>query len=465
MSEKKFQIGLIGLGVMGANLARNFASKGFSTLVFNRTFSKTEEFLKEFGKAEVGALLGGVESLENLVKGLEKPRKIILMVQAGSAIDEVYQALRQFLEKGDIVIDGGNSFYLDSEKRFKKAAEDGLEFVGMGVSGGEEGALHGPSLMPGCSETAWKELKPFLEKVAARDFGGEPCVSKIGEGGAGHFVKMVHNGIEYGIMQLIAETYQLMKKRGLNNDQIADQFDKLSNSKIAGFLTEITAKVLKKKTGEGEFLIDIILDKAAQKGTGAWTAVEGLNSGVPISSISEAVVARSLSSFKEMRVKMGELYGDFSVGKYQVKDWDLEKVLLAGMTIIYAQGWHLIKEVSDRQNWGVNLPETARIWQGGCIIRSNLLVEFAKNLDVENLLLNGRSKDLLRESIGDLRALILEGVENGVAVPVAAGSLGYFDGLKEGRGPANLIQGLRDFFGAHQFEKIGMDGLFHEKWE
>ncbi|MGL5830940.1 MAG: NADP-dependent phosphogluconate dehydrogenase, partial [Candidatus Altimarinota bacterium] len=428
MSEKKFQIGVIGLGVMGANLARNFASKGFDTLVFNRTFAKTEEFLKEFGGEE--SKLEGVKSLEELVNGLAKPRKILLMVQAGSAVDEVMISLSGLLEKGDIIIDGGNSFYHDSQRRFKLAAEKGLEFVGMGVSGGEEGALNGPSLMPGCSVQAWSELKPFLEKVAARDFGGKACVSRIGEGGAGHFVKMVHNGIEYGIMQLIAETYQLMKMAGLGNDEIAKQYEQLEKSKIAGFLTEITAKVLRKRTAEGEFLIDVILDKAAQKGTGAWTAVEGLNHGVPVSSISEAVLARSLSSFKNMRVEMEEMYGDFSPGKFVKKNWNLEKVLLAGMTIIYAQGWHLIKEVSDKQKWGVQLAETARIWQGGCIIRSKLLVEFAKMLDGENLLLNKNSKELLWESGGDLRVMVLEAVENGVAVPVAAGSLGYFDGMK-----------------------------------
>lgn len=460
--ENKFQIGVIGLGVMGANLARNFVSKGFSTLVFNRTYARTEEFIKEYGEEK----LVGVENLEELITGLEKPRKILLMVQAGSAVDEVMQTLEKHLEKGDIIVDGGNSFYQDSERRFTWAKQRELEFVGMGVSGGEEGALLGPSLMPGCSEKAWGELKPLLEKVAAKDFGGEACVSRIGKGGAGHFVKMVHNGIEYGIMQLIAECYHLLKRAGLDNEEIAQRFEKLEGSRIAGFLTEITAKVLKKKNSEGEFLTEIILDKAAQKGTGAWTAVEGLNNGVPVSSISEAVLARSLSSFKDLRVEMEKMYEGFSSSKYKSLKWDLEKVLLAGMMVIYAQGWHLIKEISDKQRWEVDLAETARIWQGGCIIRSKLLVEFSKILgeSKENLLLNKLSKKLLEEAVKDLRKMILEGVENGVAIPVATASLAYFDGIRCGRGPANLIQGLRDFFGAHQFEKIGEVGLFHENW-
>jgi 6-phosphogluconate dehydrogenase len=389
------------------------------------------------------------------------------MVQAGQAVDEVMAVLEKYLEKGDIIIDGGNSFYQDSERRFSWAEERGLEFVGMGVSGGEEGALVGPSLMPGCSEKAWGELRPLLEKIAARDFGGEACVSRIGGGGAGHFVKMVHNGIEYGIMQLIAECFHLMKKSGLNNDEIAADFERLSESNISGFLTEITAKVLKRKTADGKFLTEIILDKAAQKGTGAWTAIEGLNSGVPVSSISEAVLARSISSFKDLRQEMGEMYADFSKVEFKSFQWNLEKVLLAGMVMIYAQGWQLIKEISDKKGWKVDLSETARIWQGGCIIRSKLLVEFSGILkeSLDNLLLNDLSKKLLNQSVDDLRCLVVEGVKNGVAVPVAAASLAYFDGIREGRGPANLIQGLRDFFGAHQFEKIGESGLFHENWE
>ena len=457
-------LGLIGLGVMGANLARNFASRGINTAVFNRTYERTENFLKDFGNEN----LNGYKTLEEFISSLKAPRMIILMVKAGEAIDEVMKELAPLLKSGDIVVDAGNSFFEDTVRRNKEWAGIEINFVGMGVSGGEEGALHGPSIMPGGSEEAWTSLQPVLEKIAARDFNGGACVAHIGAGGAGHYVKMVHNGIEYAIMQLIAEIYDLARKaEGKSAGEIAGIFEKIQSGTTQSFLTEITIPVLLRKEGE-DFLLDKVLDKAAQKGTGGWTAVEGLNKGVPISAISEAVFARGLSAQKDLRVILGDIYGLRTPTVDNSIKIDYEAVMMFGMLVAYAQGLHLIAIASAQYDWKVNLAEVLRIWQGGCIIRSTLL----KNLR-EVFLISKTSIHLFEsreiatnilEVTPAFRNFVVKAVQNEIALPVAASMMAYFDGLKDPNGPANLIQGLRDSFGAHTFERVDKPGIFHENW-
>lgn len=464
------QIGVMGLGVMGANLARNFASREIRTAVFNRTFQKTADFLKTNEAAEKGGkFLVGFEKLQDFVTALEKPRRILLMVQAGAAVDEVISGLRPLLEMGDVIIDGGNSFFMDTVRRANELAVSGLNFVGMGISGGEEGALLGPSLMPGGSDEAWTSLKPVLEKIAARDFAGGPCVTHVGRDGAGHYVKMVHNGIEYAMMQLIAEIYDYTRKmEGRSAGEIAGIFEKIQNGPAQSFLSEITIPVLKHKDMEsGDFLVNKILDKAAQKGTGGWTAMEGFKTGAPISAISEAVFARSLSSFKSERTKLAKLY-EVKKDRAMKVEIDFEKVMLFGMIIAYAQGIHLIAQAAREYKWTVNLAEICRIWQGGCIIRSELLKTlkeaFDRQADLEIILEDEMIVKLLKESVEEFRKLVLAGIDGSVALPVSAAMLSYFDGITSDLSPANLIQGLRDFFGAHTFERADKSGVFHEQW-
>lgn len=467
---EKAQIGVVGLGVMGANLARNFASRGISTAVFNRTFQRTVDFLKANIAADTGGkFLVGFEKLQDFVTALEKPRRILLMVQAGVAVDEVISSLKPMLEMGDVIIDGGNSFFMDTVRRANELAVSGLNFVGMGISGGEEGALHGPSLMPGGSDEAWANLKPVLEKIAARDFAGGPCVTHIGRDGAGHYVKMVHNGIEYAMMQLIAEIYDYGRKmEGRAAGEIAEIFERIQNGRAQSFLSEITIPVLKHKDMEsGDFLVNKILDKAAQKGTGGWTAMEGFKTGAPISAISEAVFARSLSSFKSERTKLTKLY-EVKKERGMKVEIDFEKVMLFGMTIAYAQGLHLIAQAAKEYKWTINLSEVCRIWQGGCIIRSDLLKilknAFDSQKELEVILENEMIVKLLKESVEEFRKLVLAGISGSVALPVSASMLSYFDGITSDISPANLIQGLRDFFGAHTFERTDKSGVFHEQW-
>jgi 6-phosphogluconate dehydrogenase len=456
------QIGVIGLGTMGANLARNFASKGFATAVFNRSYERTAEFLKEHGEEK----LLGFEKLEDFVTSLELPRRIVLMVTAGPAIDEVMKTLQPFMSKGDVVIDGGNSFFEDTERRAREWSGQGINFVGCGISGGEEGALHGPSIMPGGSAEAWTALKPLLEKIAARDFEGGACVTHVGQGGSGHYVKMVHNGIEYAMMQLIAEIYDFNRKIGKKTAaEIAEVFEKIQAGPAQGFLTEITIPVLKRREGE-DFLVNKVLDKAAQKGTGTWTGMEGLKKGVPISAISEAVFARGLSAQKEMREKLSEIYKK-PLPKEAV-EMDYGNIMLFGMLIAYAQGLHLIAQASKEYNWQIDLAEVARIWQGGCIIRSILLKEirqaFQKNSGLSHLLEDQQIAGWAMNDAQLFRKFVLQALQDGIALPVSASMMAYFDGITEENSPANLIQGLRDFFGAHTFERVDKPGIFHENW-
>lgn len=461
---EKAKIGVIGLAVMGANLARNFASRGILTAVFNRTYQRTKDLLEAHPQEK----LAGFENMQDLVDALEKPRRLILMVQAGEAVDEVLNQLLPLLEKGDYVIDGGNSFFEDTERRHKKASEQGINFLGMGISGGEEGALLGPSLMPGLSKEDWMHFEDIFGQIAAKDFGGRPCVTPIGPGGAGHYVKMVHNGIEYAMMQLIAEIYDFNRKaRSLPAPAIAEIFEKANQGKSASFLAEITAKVLRHQDNQsGKPLVDMILDKAAQKGTGGWTSVESIKLGAGAEMIGEAVSARSISSFRDLRIKLNSgLDCNYLQSNIEI-NWD--NVLYMGMLVAYIQGLFLIKLAAENYHWPINLAEVCRIWQGGCIIRSKLLIElreaFLQDSEIKNLLENKNILDLVTDNLTDWENFVIEATRIGVAIPAAASAQNYLLAITDKTSPANLIQGLRDFFGAHTFERVDQAGTFHENW-
>ena len=463
-------IGVIGLGVMGANLARNMANHKISTVVFNRTSSKMETFIAEHGNSH----LEGSVHLEGLVESLEKPRKIILMVPAGQAVDEIIDQLTPLLSKDDIIIDGGNSFYKDTERRFKVLQKKGIEFVGCGISGGEEGALNGPSLMPGGSNKAWKVLKPILEQIAAKDFKGKPCVTYVGEGASGHYVKMVHNGIEYGVMQLMAETYDMLRNLyGLKAPEIGAIFAKFNKGNLQSYLFEIAGKVLVKKDGKG-YMVDKILDVAGQKGTGSWTSHEALFSMVPLPTITEAVFARFISAYKPVRTSLQKVY---SITKVQ-PDIDLndflevlEVALYGALVSTYAQGYDLLCQADKVNGWGLNLAEISRIWQGGCIIRADLLVFLEK---AYGGMKDAKEKHLfevpvvvttLKYSMPRLRALVAFSSQMAVPVSAFSSALSYFDMVTRAESPANFIQGLRDYFGAHTYQRIDKKGVFHTDWE
>jgi 6-phosphogluconate dehydrogenase len=455
---------------MGANLARNFASHGIGTSVFNRTFARTESFLKEFGSEQ----LQGFEQLEDFISSLEKPRRIFLMVQAGAAVDEVLGKIYGLLDPGDYIIDCGNSYYEDTERRQIQAAAQKLNFIGMGISGGEEGALKGPSLMPGMTAPDWQHFEKVLETIAARDFQGGACVTPVGAGGAGHFVKMVHNGIEYAILQLIAEIYDYNRKvAGLGADAIAGIFTKAAGGKAASFLTEIAAAVLRHKDGGTEKpLVDLILDRASQKGTGGWTAIESFKFGAPAEMIGEAVSARTISSLKELRLGLsknpflasGNL--DRTVSGAE-PDW--EKVLLAGMIVAFTQGFQLIKLASEQKDWQVNPAELARIWQGGCIIRAGILSQlqqaWLKTPSMSVLLEDTAMQQILKSAFPELQKFVVKSASAGLAVPASASAFNYLLAISDPNAPANLIQGLRDLFGAHTFERTDQKGIFHEDWQ
>ncbi len=459
------QIAIIGLGVMGGNLARNFAGRGVMTAVYNRTWQRTEDYLKQYG----GAPLSGYENLSDLVAALQTPRKIILMVQAGAPVDEMLEQLLPLLEKGDYVIDGGNSFFTDTERRQARAAESGVNFVGMGISGGEEGALYGPSLMPGLTKEQWPEFEPLLTAVAAKDFAGQACCAPLDGGGAGHYVKMVHNGIEYAMMQLIAEIYDFNRKAlGLSAAEISQIFAKANMGKSASFLVEITSKVLAHNDAiTGQSVVDIILDKAAQKGTGGWTSIESLRLGAGAEMIGEAVAARSLSSLKSLREILSATRS-VNQSDQVLTDINWDNVLYTGMLIAYVQGFFLINLAARQYNWQIDLAEVCRIWQGGCIIRSKLLIDlreaYLKNREIEHPLESTNLTKLIQDNWPDWREFILAATESNIAIPASASAYNYFLTITDNKTPANLIQGLRDFFGAHTFERVDRPGIFHENW-
>ncbi|ADM38396.1 NADP-dependent phosphogluconate dehydrogenase [Bacillus spizizenii] len=465
----KQQIGVIGLAVMGKNLALNIESRGFSVSVYNRSSSKTEEFLQEAkGKNVVGTY-----SIEEFVQSLETPRKILLMVKAGTATDATIQSLLPHLEKDDILIDGGNTYYKDTQRRNKELAESGIHFIGTGVSGGEEGALKGPSIMPGGQKEAHELVKPILEAISAK-VDGEPCTTYIGPDGAGHYVKMVHNGIEYGDMQLISESYFILKQvLGLSADELHEVFAEWNKGELDSYLIEITADIFTKKDEEtGKPLVDVILDKAGQKGTGKWTSQSALDLGVPLPIITESVFARFISAMKEERVKASGLLSGPDVKPVTENKEELieavRKALFMSKICSYAQGFAQMKAASEEYNWDLKYGEIAMIFRGGCIIRAAFLQKIKEAYDrepeLDNLLLDSYFKNIVESYQGALRQVISLAVAQGVPVPSFSSALAYYDSYRTAVLPANLIQAQRDYFGAHTYERTDKEGIFHTEW-
>ncbi len=465
------RIGVTGLAVMGANLARNIARHGVPVAVHNRTAARTREFMEEHGSE--GALTAA-ESLEDFVAALERPRRIIVMVKAGPPVDGVLDDLMPLLDEGDIVIDAGNSHFADTRRRTSACAERGLRFLGIGVSGGEEGALLGPSIMPGGSREAYGEVEEVLTAIAAQ-VDGTPCCTYVGPDGAGHYVKMVHNGIEYADIQLIAEAYDLLRHvAGVPVAEIAAIFDGWNTGDLESFLIEITARVLG-KTDErtGGPLIDVIVDQAEQKGTGRWTSQDALELGVPLTAITEAVFARTLSSLRdERRVAAGTLAGPVAGAKGGrgpdgLVD-DVQRALYASKVVAYAQGFQQMAAASRAYDWDLDLGAMATIWRGGCIIRARFLNRIrdahADGASPANLLMVPYFRDAVAEAQVAWRRVVVRATEAGIAVPAFSSSLAYYDGYRREHGPAGLIQGLRDFFGAHTYRRVDSEGAFHVRW-
>ncbi|QII49726.1 NADP-dependent phosphogluconate dehydrogenase [Bacillus paralicheniformis] len=465
----KQQIGVVGLAVMGKNLALNIESRGFTVSVYNRSSEKIEEFLKE---AE-GKNVVGTYSIEEFVQSLEKPRKILLMVKAGTPTDATIQSLLPHLEKGDILIDGGNTYYKDTQRRNRELAESGIHFIGTGVSGGEEGALKGPSIMPGGQKEAHELVKPILEAISAK-VDGEPCTTYIGPDGAGHYVKMVHNGIEYGDMQLISESYFILKHIvGLSSDELHEVFSEWNKGELDSYLIEITADIFTKKDEEtGKPLVDVILDKAGQKGTGKWTSQSALDLGVPLPIITESVFARFISSMKEERVKASKLLsGPEAKPAAENKEELIEavrKALFMSKICSYAQGFAQMKAASEEYGWDLKYGDIAMIFRGGCIIRAAFLQKIKEAYDrdpeLDNLLLDPYFKNIVEGYQGALRKTISLAVEQGIPVPCFSSALAYFDSYRTATLPANLIQAQRDYFGAHTYERTDKEGIFHTEW-
>ncbi|MDP8907938.1 MAG: NADP-dependent phosphogluconate dehydrogenase [Chloroflexota bacterium] len=466
-------VGVVGLAVMGENLARNIERNGFAPVVYNRTASRTEEFLN--GPAK-GTAIKAAFSIRDFVAALERPRRIILMVKAGNAVDAVIADLKPFLEAGDILIDGGNSFFHDTERRAQDLAGEGFHFVGMGVSGGEEGALWGPSLMPGGPKEAYAALEPMLTSIAAKSDSG-PCVTHIGPGGSGHYVKMVHNGIEYGDMQLIAETYDVMRKAlGMSAPEIAEVFARWNTGPLASFLIEITEKVLTFVDVDTHApLVDVIADEAEQKGTGRWTSQNAFELATPTPVIDAAVIGRSLSALKPLRLKASRIiHGPGANGSLPAPPpreetiAALEDALYFAKIASYAQGCALMAAASDAYRWDLDLAEIARIWKAGCIIRAKLLdpimQAYADDPELENLLFAPSFSAAINASMAGIRRVRHIALDFGIPTPGMDAALNYVDTLRTERLPANLIQGQRDFFGAHTYKRLDKPGTFHTEW-
>ena len=466
----KCDLGLVGLAVMGRNLVLNLEEKGFRVAVFNRTSSKTEEFLAGGAK---GRKIEGAFDPAGFAALLKKPRVILLMVKAGTAVDKALEGLLPHLEAGDIVLDGGNSFFKDTERRGKELAEKGIHFLGVGVSGGEEGARYGPSIMPGGSREAWERVEPILSAAAAK-VGGEPCVAWLGKGGAGHYVKMVHNGIEYGEMQALAEAYDLLRRgMGFFFDELEEVFQEWNGGILASFLVEITARVLKKIDPEtGKRLVEVILDEAGQKGTGRWTAGECLELGVPMSALFSALEMRCLSGRKEERLRAEELFGaapEKAAGRDKAEAArDLGQALYLVRILGYAQGFSLFAGAALEYGYEWDPSEIARIWRGGCIIRAGILEEiraaFKEGPAVPNLLLHPRFRENVKAGWASLRRTAALGIELGIPLPAVSATLAFLEAYRSGTLPANLIQAQRDCFGAHTYKRIDKEGVFHTEW-
>ncbi|CDH33104.1 NADP-dependent phosphogluconate dehydrogenase [Xenorhabdus bovienii] len=464
----KQQIGVVGMAVMGRNLALNIESRGYSVSIFNRSSDKTDEVIAE----NPGKKLVPSYSIEEFVGSLEKPRRILLMVKAGEATDKTIASLTPHLDKGDILIDGGNTYFQDTIRRNRELSAQGFNFIGTGVSGGEEGALKGPSIMPGGQKEAYELVAPILKEIAAK-VDGEPCVTYIGADGAGHYVKMVHNGIEYGDMQLIAEAYSLLKHSlNLSNQELADVFSDWNQGELSSYLIEITADIFRKKDEEGQYLVDVILDEAANKGTGKWTSQSSLDLGVPVTLITESVFARYISSLKDQRVAASKVLSGPEAQPFNGDKAEfIEKVrraLYLGKIVSYAQGFQQLKASSDEYNWDLNYGEIAKIFRAGCIIRAQFLQKitdaYNENAAIANLLLAPYFKQVADEYQQALRDVVSYGVQNGIPTPTFSAAISYYDSYRSAVLPANLIQAQRDYFGAHTYKRTDKEGVFHTEW-
>ena len=467
----KADIGLIGLAVMGENLVLNMESHGFTVAVYNRTTSKVDDFVNGRG---AGKNIIGTHSIEELCASLERPRRVMIMVKAGAPVDRVIESLLPYLDEGDIIIDGGNSHFPDSIRRTKELEEKGLLFIGTGVSGGEEGALLGPSIMPGGSAAAWPHVKSIFQSIAAKTDEGEACCDWVGRGGAGHFVKMVHNGIEYGDMQMICEVYEMMKAGlEMSNEEMHEVFSRWNEGVLDSYLVEITRDILGYRDENGEATVDYILDTAGQKGTGKWTGISALDVGQPLTAITEAVFARVVSALKDERVAASEVLegpgNTFDGDRASMID-DLEQALYCSKIVSYAQGYQLMRAVSEEEDWDLDFGAVALMWRGGCIIRSrflgNIRDAFDKDPALANLMLDDFFKAAIDTGQAAWRRVAAEAVRLGIPMPAIGAALAYYDGYRSERLPANLLQAQRDYFGAHTYERVDRPRgeFFHTNW-
>jgi 6-phosphogluconate dehydrogenase len=472
MSDASCDIGLIGLAVMGQNLVLNMNDHGFKVAVFNRTVSKVDDFIANEAK---GTQVVGAHSLEEFAKLLKRPRRVMLMVKAGDSVDQTIEHVLPYLEKGDIIIDGGNSLFTDSNRRTKDLAAKGILFIGTGVSGGEEGARLGPSIMPGGNPAAWPHVKAIFQAIAAKVEDGTPCCDWVGENGAGHYVKMVHNGIEYGDMQLICEAYDLLQRGlGLTADELHTVFAEWNKGELDSYLIEISRDIFAKKDEDGKPIVDKILDAAGQKGTGKWTAISALDLGQPLTLIGESVFARCLSALKEERVEASKILQGpatkASVGDRATFIEDVRRALYCSKIVSYAQGYMLLKAAAKENGWNLNFGGIALMWRGGCIIRSQFLGKIKESYDKkpapENLLLDNFFSAAISKYQASWRKALVHAIELGIPTPVFSSALSFFDGYRTGRLPANLLQAQRDYFGAHTYERTDKPRgeFFHTNW-
>ncbi len=472
MSKGSCDIGLIGLAVMGQNLVLNMNDHGFKVAVFNRTVSKVDDFLNQEAK---GTQIEGAHSIEELCGLLKRPRRVMIMVKAGSVVDQNIEQILPYLEKGDIIIDGGNSLFTDSNRRTRELAAKGILFIGTGVSGGEDGARFGPSIMPGGDPAAWPHVKEIFQAISAKVEDGSPCCDWVGEEGAGHYVKMVHNGIEYGDIQLICEAYQLLRDGlGLSGDELAEVFGEWNKGELDSYLIEISQTIFAKKDEDGTPLLEKILDTAGQKGTGKWTAISALDLAMPVTLIGESVFARCLSALKEDRVQASKvLQGpkpQKSTAERAAFIETVRRALYCAKMVSYAQGYMLLRAAEKEFGWKLNMGGIALMWRGGCIIRSvflgNIKAAYDKNPDLVNLLLDEFFSDALNKYQADWRKALIQAIELGVPTPALSAGLSFYDGFRTARLPANLLQAQRDFFGAHTYERIDKPRgeFFHTNW-
>ena len=467
----KPQIGVVGMAVMGKNLALNIESRGYSVAIYNRTGSKTEKVVADHPDKN----LVPSYTIEDFVNSLETPRRIILMVKAGAPTDATIKSLLPHLDKGDVLIDGGNTFFQETMRRNEELDNSGINFIGMGVSGGEKGALEGPSLMPGGQKEAYDLVEPILKKIAAKAEDGEACVTYVGPNGAGHYVKMVHNGIEYGDMELIAESYNLMRNLlGLSNDEISDVFNEWKDGELKSYLIDITADILTRKDdlGTGKPIVDVILDRAGNKGTGKWSSQSALELGVPQSLITESVYARYISAMKDERVAVSQVLPnpEFDLGDVDKKELveKIRRALYFSKIMSYAQGFEQLRVASENYDWNLNYGDMAKIWREGCIIRAQFLQKitdaYEKNPELKNLMLDDYFKKIVEEYQNDVRDIAALAIKAGVACPGFSSAITYYDQYRSAHLPANIIQAQRDYFGAHTYERTDREGVYHYEW-